>query len=227
MKELIPMDEYGMFADMKDTARVDSRLVAQMFEKEHKTVLRNIDAILAPDSGFSPDFNRHNFVPIKYTDIRGRKQRCYAMTRDGFTMLVMGFTGKKAAQFKEMYIKRFNEMEQTIKTLVSAREQFPMLTEQIRLLHDSPKPYHFSNEADMLNRLALGQTAKQFREARGLNKGESIRPYLTKEQLDLLDRLQTIDLGLLVSTPDFETRKRFLEWWMSKQPNAGGMSECR
>lgn len=227
MKELIPMDEYGMFADMKDTARVDSRLVAQMFEKEHKTVLRNIDAILAPDSGFSPDFNRHNFVPIKYTDIRGRKQRCYAMTRDGFTMLVMGFTGKKAAQFKEMYIKRFNEMEQTIKTLVSAREQFPMLTEQIRLLHDSPKPYHFSNEADMLNRLALGQTAKQFREARGLNKGESIRPYLTKEQLDLLDRLQTIDLGLLVSTPDFETRKRFLEWWMSKQPNAGGMNECR
>lgn len=227
MKELIPMDEYGMFADMKDTARVDSRLVAQMFEKEHKNVLQSIDAILAPDSGFSREFNRLNFQPIKYTDIRGRKQRCYAMTRDGFTMLVMGFTGKKAAQFKEMYIKRFNEMEQTIKTLVSAREQFPMLTEQIRLLHDSPKPYHFSNEADMLNRLALGQTAKQFREARGLNKGESIRPYLTKEQLDLLDRLQTIDLGLLVSTPDFETRKRFLEWWMSKQPNAGGMNECR
>lgn len=227
MKELIPMDEYGMFADMKDTARVDSRLVAQMFEKEHKNVLQSIDAILAPDSGFSREFNRLNFQPIKYTDIRGRKQRCYAMTRDGFTMLVMGFTGKKAAQFKEMYIKRFNEMEQTIKTLVSAREQFPMLTEQIRLLHDSPKPYHFSNEADMLNRLALGQTAKQFREARGLNKGESIRPYLTKEQLDLLDRLQTIDLGLLVSTPDFEMRKRFLEWWMSKQPNAGGMSECR
>lgn len=227
MKELIPMDEYGMFADMKDTARVDSRLVAQMFEKEHKNVLRDIDMILSPESGFSKEFNRLNFEPIKYTDIRGRKQRCYAMTRDGFTMLVMGFTGKKAAQFKEMYIKRFNEMEQTIKTLVSAREQFPMLTEQIRLLHDSPKPYHFSNEADMLNRLALGQTAKQFREARGLDKGESIRPYLTKEQLDLLDRLQTIDLGLLVSTPDFETRKRFLEWWMSKQPNAGGMSECR
>lgn len=227
MKKLIPMDEYGMFADMKDTARVDSRLVAQMFEKEHKNVLRDIDAILSTESGFSKEFGRLNFEPSSYTNQQNKKQRCYAMTRDGFTMLVMGFTGKKAAQFKEMYIKRFNEMEQTIKTLVSAREQFPMLTEQIRLLHDSPKPYHFSNEADMLNRLALGQTAKQFREARGLNKGESIRPYLTKEQLDLLDRLQTIDLGLLVSTPDFETRKRFLEWWMSKQPNAGGMSECR
>lgn len=49
MKELIPMDEYGMFADMKDTARVDSRLVAQMFEKEHKNVLRDIDMILSPN----------------------------------------------------------------------------------------------------------------------------------------------------------------------------------
>lgn len=227
MKELIPMDEYGVFANMKDTALVDSRFVADAFEKGHREVLRSIDQILSKDSGFSEEFNRCNFAPITYTDARGRKQRCYAMTRDGFTALAMSFTGKKAAHFKEFYIKRFNEMEQTIKTLVSAREQFPMLTEQIRLLHDSPKPYHFSNEADMLNRLALGQTAKQFREARGLDKGESIRPYLTKEQLDLLDRLQTIDLGLLVSTPDFETRKRFLEWWMSKQPNAGGMNECR
>lgn len=217
MKELIPMDEYGVFADMKDTARVDSRLVAQMFEKAHKNVLQNIDAILKPDSGFSKEFNRLNFQPISYKDAMNRKQRAYAMTRDGFTMLVMGFTGKKAARFKELYIQRFNEMEQTIKTLVSARMQFPQITEQIRLLHDEPKPYHYSNEADMLNRLALGMTAKQYREAHGLDKNESIRPYLTKEQLDLLDRLQTIDLGLLVSTPDFEARKRMLEWWIMRQ----------
>ena len=47
------------------------------------------------------------------------------MTRDGFTMLVMGYTGQKAMKFKELYIKRFNEMEQFIKTLVSARKEFP------------------------------------------------------------------------------------------------------
>ena len=63
MKELIPKDEYGIFADTHDIARVDSLYVADFFEKEHKTVLRNIDAILSPESGFSPEFGRHNFEP--------------------------------------------------------------------------------------------------------------------------------------------------------------------
>lgn len=70
MKEIIPKDAYGVFADNHDVALVDSRYVAQYFEKEHKTVLRNIDAILGVDSGFSPEFGRHNFVPISYKDSR-------------------------------------------------------------------------------------------------------------------------------------------------------------
>ena len=151
MKQLIPMDEHGMFADYNDTALVDSRFVADAFEKGHREVLRSIDQILSDDSGYSAEFNRCNFAPISYTDVRGRKQRCYAMTRDGFTALVMGFTGKKAARFKEFYIKRFNEMERFIGALVSAREQFPKLTAQIRLLHPDAKPYHYSNECDMLS----------------------------------------------------------------------------
>ena len=62
MKELIPKDQYGIFADTHDTARVDSLYVSEFFDKKHKTVLRNIDAILSPDSGFSAEFGRHNFV---------------------------------------------------------------------------------------------------------------------------------------------------------------------
>ena len=93
------------------------------------------------------------------------------MTRDGFVFLAMGYRGKKAARFKEEYIKRFNQMEQFIRTLVSARKEFPLLTENVKLLHDNPKPYHFSNECDMLNRIVLGMCAKQFREKHGLQKG--------------------------------------------------------
>ena len=216
MKELIPKDKYGIFADNHDTARVDSLFVADFFEKEHKTVLRNINAILSPDSGFSPEFGRHNFEPTSYTDKWNRKQRCYAITRDGFTALGMGFTGKKAAQFKELYIKRFNEMEKFIKTLVSARQEFPLLTENIKLLHDKPKPYHFSNECDMLNHIVLGMTAKQFRLANDIEKGKSIRPYLTKEQIEMLEILQKVDVGLLVAFPAYEDRKRHLEWYKTK-----------
>lgn len=115
MKELIPKDQYGIFADTHDTARVDSLYVSEFFDKKHKTVLRNIDAILSPDSGFSAEFDRHNFVPTTYTDQWNRKQRRYAITRDGFTALGMGFTGKKAAHFKELYIRRFNEMENSFR----------------------------------------------------------------------------------------------------------------
>lgn len=211
MKELIPMDDYGVFADTSDTARANSLIVAQMFEKEHKDVLksiRNLDC--------SEEFLRRNFAPISYSDQYGRAQRAYAMTRDGFTFLVMGYRGKKAARFKEAYIRRFNEMESFIRTLVATRQDFPELTENIKLLHDSPRPYHFSNECDMINRLVTGMTAKQFRETHGLKKGETIRPHLTDEQIWLMNALQKADIGLLISTPIYEERKRRLEWYKAK-----------
>lgn len=216
MKTLIPMDDYGVFADTHDTARADSLLVAKMFKKEHKNVLRDIEKIVDPKSGLSKDFVRLNFEPISHKDSYGRKQKAYALTRDGFTMLVMGYTGQKAMKFKEAYIRRFNEMESFIRTLVDARTQFPLLTENIKMLHESPKPYHFSNECDMLNRLVLGMTAKQFKEERGLGDVKSIRPYLDADQIDMLELLQKVDIGLLVSVPDFEQRKRHLEWYMHK-----------
>ncbi|HIZ56322.1 MAG TPA: Rha family transcriptional regulator [Firmicutes bacterium] len=211
MKELIPMDEYGVFCDAQDTARANSLMVARVFGKEHKNVLQDIRTLDCSD-----DFSQLNFQPSKYTDERGKRQPCFNMTRDGFTFLVMGYRGKKAAQFKEAYIRRFNQMEKFIQTLVETRTQFPLLTDNIKLLHENPKPYHFSNECDMLNRLVLGKTAKQFRQEHGLDKCDSIRPYLTAEQIELLDILQKVDIGLLVSVPDFEQRKRHLEWYLHK-----------
>ena len=119
-------------------------------------------------------------------------------------------------QFKELYIKRFNEMEKVIKSLVAARQEFPLLTDNIKLLHESPKPYHFSNECDMLNRIVIGMTAKQFRIANGIDKGKSIRPYLSKKQIEMLEILQKVDVGLLAAFPEYEQRKRHLEWYKQK-----------
>ena len=216
MRDLIPKDELGVFADTNDTARVDSLFVASAFEKNHKEVLRDIRRITADDSGLSDEFRQRNFAPSYYHNKQNKKQPCYYLTRDGFTMLVMGYTGAKAMKFKEMYIKRFNEMEQFIKCLVSARQEFPLLTENIKLLHDNPKPYHFSNECDMLNRIVIGMSAKQFRLANGIEKGKSIRPYLSKEQIQMLETLQKVDVGLLVAVPDYGQRKRYLEWYKQK-----------
>lgn len=165
----------------------------------------------------SEEFRLLNFDESTYINAQGHKQPCFNMTRDGFVFLVMGYRGKKAASFKEAYIKRFNEMEEFIKYLLEARTEFPLLTDNIMLLHEHPKHYHFSNEADMLTRIALGKTAKQIREEHGLKQGTSIRPYLTTKQIEAIDLLQRVDIGLLVSTPDFQERKRYLEWYYMKK----------
>lgn len=208
MKEMIPKDEYGVFADTKDTARVDSLFVAEFFEKNHQHVIRDIRELDCSD-----EFRVSNFGQSYYLNSQGKKQPCYHMTRDGFVFLAMGYRGKKAAKFKELYIRRFNEMESFIKTLISARQEFPLLTANIKLLHENPKPYHFSNECDMLNRIVIGMSAKQFRLANNIEKGKSIRPYLSDEQITMLDTLQKVDVGLLVAVPDYEQRKRHLEWY--------------
>ena len=211
MKELIPMDTYGVFADTHDTARANSLQVAEYFGKNHNHVLRDVQSL-----DCSREFHQSNFGQISYTDSYGRKQKAIAMTRDGFMFLVMGYRGRKAAAIKEAYIHRFNQMESTIRSLVETRQEFPLLTANIKLVHERPMPYHFSNEADMLNRLVIGQTAKQFRQTHGLDKHESIRPYLTEQQIATLDTLQKVDIGLLLAMPDFEQRKRQLQWYLDQ-----------
>lgn len=216
MKELIPKNEYGLFADKKDIVRVNSLYVAEFFGKNHKEVLRDIRNIAAPNSGLSKEFAERNFALRSYKDKQNQKRPCYYLTRDGFTILVMGYTGKKALRFKELYIRRFNEMEELIKSLVKAKTEFPLLTENIKLLHEKPKPYHFSNESDMINRIVLGKSAKQFRLENNLENGTSIRPYLTEVQINLIEKLQKVDIGLLVAFPNYEDRKRHLEWYKQK-----------
>lgn len=83
-----------------------SQAVATYFNKRHDNVLRALANLEC-----SADFTALNFEVSEYTDITGRKLPMYEMTKDGFVFLVMGFTGKKAAAFKEAYISEFNRME--------------------------------------------------------------------------------------------------------------------
>lgn len=212
MRDLVPKNELGLFADNKGIAKVDSMAVADAFGKEHRNVIRAIKEL-----DCSEEFRLLNFEQSSYINAQGHKQPCYNMTRDGFTFLAMGFTGKKAARFKELYIKRFNEMEAFIKNLLDARAEYPLLTGNIKLIKDKPMPYHFSNEANLINRIVLGKTAKEFREEHGLKSGTSIRPYLSTDEIEAIDLLQRVDIGLMVSTPDFQQRKQYLEWYYHKK----------
>ena len=68
MKELIPMNDYGIFADGKDTARANSLVVAKIFGKQHKHVLDSLQKITQPKNGLSDEFRRRNFAQSSYMD---------------------------------------------------------------------------------------------------------------------------------------------------------------
>ena len=87
---------------------VDSREVAKNFGKEHKNVLRDIKGILAAQNCAAKFFCESTF------ENRGKQYPVYLMNRDGFSLLVMGFTGAKALEWKIKYIQAFNEMEQEL-----------------------------------------------------------------------------------------------------------------
>ena len=204
MTKLILNPDYRLY-ERNGQAFCSSRQVAEEFGKEHYNVLRDIENL-----DCSPEFNALNFEGVTYKDAKGEKRPEYLMTKDGFTFLAMGYRGKKAAAFKEAYIRRFNEMSDFIRSLQAAKLEHPAFTEAIMNAHEEPKHYHFSNEADMINRIVLGMSAKQFREANGITKGESIRPYLSAEQIKAVETLQRVDIGLIVALPEFEARKQAL-----------------
>lgn len=95
-------------------AVANSRDVADYFGKRHDHVLRDIDILLAAIAG-SPDLGSLFSEREDYHEAARKMVRSFDMTRDGFTLLAMGFTGKKALRFKLDYIAQYNEMEETLK----------------------------------------------------------------------------------------------------------------
>ncbi|WP_320008120.1 Rha family transcriptional regulator [Maridesulfovibrio sp.] len=89
---------------------VSSVMVAERFEKQHKDVLKAIRNLEIPD-----EFSERNFAPtsIDVAQPNGgtRKERSFNMTRDGFSLLAMGFTGHKAMEWKIKFLEAFNAME--------------------------------------------------------------------------------------------------------------------
>ena len=94
----------------------DSLKVAEVFGKHHKNVMVAIRNLMTELHDLGDKEGVLNFKPTQYTQNQnGQVYNKYNLTKDGLTMLVMGFTGKEALKFKTMYIKEFNKMEQELK----------------------------------------------------------------------------------------------------------------
>lgn len=94
---------------------VSSRQIARDFGKEHRVVLKAIDDLIN-EMGVAQNY-AGLFIPNEYTHEQNKQTyREYLITRDGFSLLVMGFTGNKALEWKLKYIEAFNKMEETLQT---------------------------------------------------------------------------------------------------------------
>ena len=98
--------EVGLTAEGHPAVRSD--IVAYHFHRNHRDVLRDIRKLRAkcPES-----FYQRNFAPVEYTDSKGEKRPACLLTRDAFSLLVMGFTGAEAVRWKIRYIEAFNTLE--------------------------------------------------------------------------------------------------------------------
>lgn len=101
-----------------------SRQIAENFGKEHKDTLESIRQILAAENSATKSM----FYETTFEN-RGKQYPMYLMNRDGFSLLVMGFTGKAALEWKLKYIQAFNEMEKKLAT-----PQMPKLSKELQAL---------------------------------------------------------------------------------------------
>ena len=121
-----------VFRGTNDQALTNSLLVAKSFGKEHKHVLDSIRKLIEGCAEISADpmFEETTYV----NEQNGQAYPMYLMNRDGFTLLVMDFQGKRAMQFKLEYIKAFNSMEAHIKASQKPKSQLEILQMSINQL---------------------------------------------------------------------------------------------
>lgn len=184
-----------------EIAVCDSLQVSEKFGKGHRNILRDIDMLTAQNRAV-----KEMFEASTYKANNGQKYRKYYMTRDGFTLLVMGFTGQKALEWKLQYINAFNRMENIIR-----EKQSPAWQERRRTGITARK-----TETDAIKRLCEYATAQGSKHPEKLytaytklaNKAAGItnRTTATSLQISVLTVAesiiaQTIDSGIEENKP--------------------------
>ena len=150
-----------VFTSEKGNSVTTSKLVADKFGKQHKHVLESIRELIS-----SAENSAQFYYLTFYKDSTGRKNEMFVMNRDGFSLLVMGFTGYKALKFKLEFIEAFNKMEQIIKSNTpsipkSFSEALQLAADQARQLElQAPKVEMYQLVMDADNNLALNEAAK-------------------------------------------------------------------
>lgn len=107
----------------------DQAMTSKEFGEVHAKVMRDTENL-----NCSEEFRLANFGNSSFKNEQGKEFQMFTMAKDGFSFLVMGYTGRKAAQFKEAYINAFNKMEAEIRSSAKPKSQLEILQMSINQL---------------------------------------------------------------------------------------------
>lgn len=205
---LVNIEKFGK----EERAACTSLDVAETFEKEHFHVLRDIREL-----GCSDAFRQSNFGLTFYVDVQGKKREMIIMTRDGFTLLAMGYTGESAMKFKEAYIRQFNAMEKALQGKLVEREkgiavrQALTKTIQQSMENERMHGHAYSTYTDCIYRVLFGMNARQLREKYGIGKKDSLRDCFSQEELQMVQSMECLVSGLVNCGWEYDKIKVFIE----------------
>lgn len=193
---------------------VSSLDVAETFGKNHRDVMesvRNIESSIST-AEFSALFHMDS-----YKASNGKTNPMYLMNRDGFTLLVMGYTGEKAMQFKLAYIKQFNAMEQALQGKLIEREKGiavrQSLTKALQQSMENERMHGhaYSTYTNCIYKVLFGMNAKQLREKLGISRNENLRDFLSEEELRAVQSMECLVSGLVDCGWGYGQIKEFIQ----------------
>lgn len=219
---------------------VTTRQIAEDFEKDHKEVIYAIEGRTSETERSNGAENKNRgiipmliesgnphvekyFILSKYKS-RGKKYKQYLVTRDGFSLLAMGFSGEKALKWKLKYIEVFNVMEAELKRIYAERQQWQVerdkgvvirhiLTDTIKMnIADSPhKRFAYPNYTNLIYRILFGKTAKELEKEYDVKPKECLRDYFMGSDLEKVQSMEMLISSLLNCGWGYEEIKKFAE----------------
>lgn len=190
---------------------VSSLDIAETFGKEHRRVLQDIREI-----GCSEEFRLHNFVQSSYENSQGKQQPMFLVTRDGFVLLAMGYTGELAMRFKEAYIKQFNAMESALRGKLIEREKGiavrQALTKALQQSteNDRMHGHAYSTYTNVIYKVLFGMNAAQLREKYQIKASDDLRDCFTQEELRAIQSMECLVSGLVDCGWEYTAVKDFI-----------------
>lgn len=201
---------------------VTTNIISTEFGRRHDNVLQSIRALI--ESGH---LGVLDFKESSYLNKQNKEQPCFELTERGFLIAMPFIGGEKAKDGQVRLVDSFIQFREKVAREAKiqlerniARMEYKPMTDAVKesKIQEGKEPahYHFSNEADLINRIVLGVSSAKFRKDNDIGKTDPIRDYLSHQQIHAITELQRANTVFISMGWDFEQRKESLKGLFNK-----------